>query len=323
MRFNYDLLPGEQLTFEEISQRYGQKYPTEKALTFRGLLSPSTSPRQLVIRAVFAHQAENSPLEDLLFVSDDNDRKNYLRRFEHYMHQGQSFLYLRRNDAAGTLWKVMGESRVYAMLDPNGATAQNLLASRGYRLTLMRQQGDDDYWQLYDPKAQPCFNEARTLQFIVVLETPMLPAPAAVIAGQQVGRRVRVKVLQRASQAEFSAAVSARYGGCVITGTTLSERASAAWVEACYIDASENSEGLLADSSVDNGLFLRSDLRRLFISGRLFIDGEQGTVHIRPALQSEDNLHDIYHDIDGKVCALWQCVPPATRERLKKTVRLF
>ena len=65
----------EHLTFEEISRRYGQKYPAEKALTLRGLLSPSTSPRQLVIRAVFAHQTENSPLEDLLFVSDDNERK--------------------------------------------------------------------------------------------------------------------------------------------------------------------------------------------------------------------------------------------------------
>lgn len=323
MRFNYDLLPGEHLTFEEISQRYGQKYPTEKALTFRGLLSPSTSPRQLVIRAVFAHQAENSPLEDLLFVADDNDRKNYLRRFEHYMHQGQSFLYLRRNDAAGALWKVMGDSRVYAMLDPNGATAQNLLASRGYRLTLMRQQGDDDYWQLFDAQAQPCFSAARTLQFIVVLETPVLPAPAAVIAGQQVGRRVRVKVLQRASQAEFSTAVKARYSGCVITGTTLSADVAAPWVEACHIDVRENSDGLLADNSVDNGLFLRSDLRRLFISGRLLIDGEQGTVHFRQAPQAEDNLHDFYQAIDGKACALWQCVPQATRERLKKMSRLF
>lgn len=323
MRFNYDLLPGEQLTFEEISQRYGQKYPTEKALTFRGLLSPSTSPRQLVIRAVFAHQAENSPLEDLLFVSDDNDRKNYLRRFEHYMHQGQSFLYLRRNDPAVALWKVMGESRVYAMLDPGGATAQNLLASRGYRLTLMRQQGNDDYWQLYDPQAQPCFSEARTLQFIVVLETPALPTPAAVIAGQQVGRRVRVKVLQRAGQTEFSTEVQARYGGCVITGTSLSANVSAPWVEACHIDASENEEGLLADNSVDNGLFLRSDLKRLFISGRLFIDAEQGTVHFRQAPQAEDQLQSFYQDIDGKACALWQYVPQSTRERLKKIVRHF
>lgn len=323
MRFNYDLLPGEQLTFEEIGQRYGQKYPTEKALTFRGLLSPSTSPRQLIIRAVFAHQAENSPLEDLLFVSDDNERKNTLRRFEHYMHQGLSFLYFRRNDAASSLWKVMGESRVYAMLDPNSATAQNLLASRGYRLALMRQQGDDDFWQLFDAGAQPCFKEARALQFIVVLDTPTLPTPAAVIGGQQVGRRVRMKVLQRASQAEFGAAVRARYGGCVITGTTLSENVSAPWVEACHIDRRENQEGLLADNSVDNGLFLRSDLRRLFISGRLTIDSEQGTVHIQQAPLAEDDLHAFYHDIDGKPCALWQQVPLATRERLKKSGRLF
>lgn len=319
MRFNYDLLPGELLTFEEIGRRYGLKYPAEKALTLRGLLSPSTSPRQLVIRAVFAHQAENSPLEDLLFVSDDNERKNYLRRFEHYMQHGQRFLYLRRNDAAKALWKVMGESRVYAMLDPHGAAAQNLLASRGYRLTLMRQQGEDDFWQLFDAAAMPCFKEARTLQFIVVLETPLLPAPAAVIAGQQVGRRVRARLLQRASQAEFSAAVRARYGGCVITGTTLQDNIAAPWVEACHIDARENEEGLLADNSVDNGLFLRSDLQRLFLSGLMFIDGERGTVHFRQLLSVDDELHAFYQEIDGKACALWQQVPAATRERLKKT----
>ena len=89
---------------------------------------------------------------------------------------------------------------MYAMLDPGSATAQNLLTSRGYRLTLMRRQGDDDYWQLFDAQAQPCFSEARTLQFLVVMETPLMPTPGAVIAGQQVGRRVRTKVLQRASR---------------------------------------------------------------------------------------------------------------------------
>lgn len=323
MRFNYDLLPGEHLTFEEIGQRYGQKYPTAKELTLRGLLSPSTSPRQLVIRAVFAHQAENSPLEDLLFVSDDNARKNYLRRFEHYMHQTLRFLYFRRNDAASALWKVMGESRVYAMLDPHSAAAQNLLASRGYRLTLMRQQGEEDFWQLFDASAQPCFSAARTLQFIVVLETPALPPPAAVIAGQQVGRRVRMKVLQQASQTEFNAAVRMRYGSCVITGTCLQQGAAAPWVEACHIDRRENEEGLLADNSVDNGLFLRSDLRRLFISGRLAIDGEQGTVRFRPSANAEDTLHAFYAHIDGQVCALWQQVPPATRARLKKSGAIF
>ncbi|AIX73360.1 HNH endonuclease signature motif containing protein [Mixta calida] len=317
MRFNYDLLPGEHLTFEEISRRYGQKYPAEKALTLRGLLSPSTSPRQLVIRAVFAHQTENSPLEDLLFVSDDNERKNYLRRFEHYMQNGQTFLYLRRNDLAKSLWKVMGESRVYAMLDPGSATAQNLLTSRGYRLTLMRRQGDDDYWQLFDAQAQPCFSEARTLQFLVVMETPLMPTPGAVIAGQQVGRRVRTKVLQRASQAEFAAAVNARYGGCVITGTTVQAHVAAPWVEACHIDTRENDEGLLTDNSVDNGLLLRSDLQRLFISGLLHIDSERGTVHFRQALQADEELLAFYQGIEGQVCALWARVPPATRAKLK------
>jgi hypothetical protein len=43
MRFNVDLTPGDLLTFEEIAQRYALKYPEEKELTARALLSPSTS----------------------------------------------------------------------------------------------------------------------------------------------------------------------------------------------------------------------------------------------------------------------------------------
>lgn len=157
MRFNYDLLPGEQLTFDEIALRYAQQHPEEKELTARGLLSPSTSYRNLVIRALFAQEELNSPLEDLLFVSDDNERKNYLRRFEHYLKNQQAFLYFRRNDEArkSGRWKVIGETRVYAMLDPRSAEAQNLLNSRGFKLVLMRQTEEDEYWQLFDPQAHP------------------------------------------------------------------------------------------------------------------------------------------------------------------------
>lgn len=75
MRFNYDLLPGERLSFEEIALRYAQQYPDEKELTARALLSPSTSYRTLKIRAVFAQEESNSPLEDLLFIANDNERK--------------------------------------------------------------------------------------------------------------------------------------------------------------------------------------------------------------------------------------------------------
>ena len=44
-----------------------------------------------MIRALFAQEELNSPLEDLLFVSDDNERKNYLRRFEHYLKTSRRF----------------------------------------------------------------------------------------------------------------------------------------------------------------------------------------------------------------------------------------
>jgi len=38
MRFNYDLLPGERLTFDEIARRYALQYPDDKELTARALL---------------------------------------------------------------------------------------------------------------------------------------------------------------------------------------------------------------------------------------------------------------------------------------------
>lgn len=320
MRFNYDLLPGQQLSFEEICLRYAQKYPEEKELTLRGLLSPSTAHRHLVIRAVFAHQESSSPLADCLFVAGDNERKNYLRRFEHYLKQQHSFLYFRRSEAEKkeNLWQVMGESKVYAMLDPASAVAQNLLTSRGYTLSLMRQEGEEEHWQLFDAQSQPCFSQSRRIQFIVVLTSPLLKPPSAVMAGTQVGRRVKTRVWQHASQAEFASAVKARYGACVITGTPLTSNMAYPWVEVCHIDTRENEEGFLADNSVDNGLWLRSDLQRLFISRMIAIDGETGALHFRPGGSAEPSLSQFWRELDGKVCALWHLVPQATRQRLSQ-----
>ncbi|KGT95998.1 hypothetical protein NG99_00335 [Erwinia typographi] len=319
MRFNADLIPGDTLSFEEIAQRYALKYPGQKELTARALLSPSTSSRSLVIRAVFANEETNSPLEDLLFIANDNERKNYLRRLEHYLKQQQPFLYFRRTAEAKqeNRWKVMGESHVYAMLDPASAAAQQLISSRGYRLSLMRKEGEDHYWQLFDALAHPCFSVSRRIQFLVVLTSPLLSIPAGVMAGTQVGRQVKAQVWQRVSQAAFSHAVQTRYGACVITGTKLMEHSLFPWVEACHIDLQENEEGLLLDNSADNGLFLRSDLQRLFNSRLLRIDAASGTVHIRYASPENGQLSDYYQEIDGRICALWQQVPAATREKLR------
>ncbi|MEZ3498967.1 HNH endonuclease signature motif containing protein [Pantoea sp. KPR_PJ] len=315
MRFNYDLLPGQQLTFEEIALRYAQQHPDEKALTVRGLLSPSTSYRTLRIRAVFASEESNSPLEDLLFISDDNERKNYLRRFEHYMKTQASFACFRRSKATqrDNLWQVTGESRVYAMIDPRSPTAHQLLASRGYQLVLMREDEQDAYWQLFDPQSQPCFPNSRRIQFMVVLSTPQHTVPTAVMPGMEVGRRVKASVLQRASQAEFLAAVKARYGGCVITGTRVADNASFPWVETCYISQAENEEGLISDNSADNGLFLRSDLQRLFISKLLKIDAQTGQVSFQQQAMEEATLQQDYALLDGQICKLWHRVPEKTR----------
>jgi len=138
-----------------------------------------------------------------------------------------------------------------------------------------------------------------------------------VMPGTEVGRRVKAKVLQRSSQAEFTSAVKARYGACIITGTQLTERHSWPWVEACYIDTQENEEGFLADNSADNGLFLRSDLQRLFINKMISINAETGQVLFNPALETEALITPFYQALEGKVCALWDAVPPGTRERLR------
>ncbi|MCP1204821.1 HNH endonuclease [Pantoea sp. B550] len=319
MRFNYDLLPGERLTFEEIARRYALQYPDDKELTARALLSPSTGLRTLKIRAVFAREESNSPLEDLLFISHDNERKNYLRRFEHYLKQNLSFLYFRRsdNEKRDNLWKVMGSSQVFAMIDPQSATAQNLLNSRGYKLVLMHQDDEDIYWQLFNPQADPCFPQSQRIQFIVVLSTPQHKVPAAVMPGTEVGRRVKARVLQRASQAEFSAGVKARYGACVMTGTELTERHNWPWVEACHIDTQEGDDGVLADNSIDNGLFLRSDLQRLFINRLISIDAESGAIQVHPGEEARQHIAPWYQELEGRICSLWAAVPPATRQRLR------
>lgn len=318
MRFNYDLIPGELLPFEEINDRYGKKYPDDKSLTALGLLSPSTSSKNGTIRAVFASKDSHIAQEDLLFISQDNERKNYLARFEHYLLSQQSFLYFRRpvTPAPWNTWKVMGESRVLAMLDPASIMAQSLLQQRGYTLRLLRTEEEDEYWQLYDRRSQPCFEYARQLQFIVVLTSPLLPPPAGVMAGTQVGRRVKARLWHRASHHEFTAALRARYGACVVTGTPLTEEHAWPWVEACHIDTRENEQGFLLDNSADNGLFLRSDLQRLFASRRMSIDALQGTVHFRCTVPQDSTLLPFYQQLEGQVCALWGRVPETTRQRL-------
>ena len=212
---------------------------------------------------------------------------------------------------------MIGETQVYAMLDTSSAAAQNLLSSRGYKLVLMRQTEEEEYWQLFDRQAHPCFPLSRRIQFLVVLSTPPQKMPAAVMPGTEVGRRVKARVLQRASQAEFSSAVRARYGACIITGTRLTERHSWPWVEACHIDTQENEEGFLADNSVDNGLFLRSDLQRLFINKMISIDAETGQVLFNHALESDASISLFYQALEGKTCVLWDAVPPGTRQRLR------
>lgn len=320
MRFNYDLLPGALLSFDEISERYNQRFPDDKSLTSRGLLSPSTSSKNWTIRAVFASKDSHIPLEDMLFIASDNERKNYLSRFEHYLLHQESFLYFRRpaEPSPWNTWKVMGESKVVAMLDPASIMAQSLLQQRGYTLTLLRTEDEEEYWQLYNSQSQPCFEYSRQLQFIVVLSSPLLPPATGVIQGTQVGRRVKARLWQKASQQEFSASVRARYGACVITGTLLTEENNWPWVEACHIDMRENEMGALLDNHTDNGLFLRSDLQRLFASRRLTIDAVSGVVRFRTALPEDQTLAAFYADLEGKVCALWQQVPLATREKLQK-----
>jgi len=318
MRFNYDLLPGDLLPFDEIAERYSQKYPEDKSLTPHGLLSPSTSSKSWIIRAIFASRDIHGALEDVLFISNDNERKNYLQRFEHYLQRQESFLYFRRPPAPApwNVWKVMGESKVVAMLDPASIMAQSLMAQRGFTLSLLRTDEEEEYWQLYDAQSRPCFEYARQLQFLVVLSSPLLPPTAGVMPGTQVGRRVKARLWQRISQQSFISAVRERYGACVITGTKVHEHATHPWVEACHIVTEENENGVLKDNSVDNGLFLRSDLQRLFASHLLLIDGATGRVAFRHSLPMDEELSTAYQELAGKTCALWEQVPVATRQRL-------
>lgn len=320
MRLNIDWKPGQILSFDEIAARYHQRYPDEKALTPHGLLTPATASKHRIIRAVFASRECHIALDDLLFIAHDNERKNYLQRFEYYLQQQSTFPYFRRpaTEAAWNRWRVMGESRVLAMLDPASIMAQSLLAQRGYQLTLLRSDEEDEYWQLYDRHGQPCFEHARRLQFLVVLLLPTQPPASGVIAGTRVGRRVMARLWQRAGQQAFTSAVRERYGACVITGTRLGDEQAWPWVEACHVDSSENEQGYVLDNSVDNGLFLRSDLQRLYASGRLRIDARAGTIHFRRMLVEDAALLASYQQLDGQVCALWSLVPEPTRQRLSR-----
>ncbi|WP_075182064.1 HNH endonuclease signature motif containing protein [Pantoea sp. 1.19] len=318
MRVHCDFLPGERLTFEEIARRYALRYPQEKALTASGLLSPSTVSHQPLIRAVFAHREFLCPLEELLFISRDNARKNYLMRFEHYLQTGGTFFYFRRHGAASGQWKVMGECRVLALIDPSDSAAQRCVTSRGYQLVALSERDGQRLWQLYDAAQQPCFNRPRPLDFIVILTGAELPPARGVLPGAALDAQARGRIWQRMHEAHFQQRVIGRYGACVVTGTPRLADPPWPWLEVCYIDGRPGEPGRVADTDADNGLLLRSDLRQLFELRLLGIDADSGTVRFRRLNAAEAQLGEAYREIDGRVCRLWTQVPAASRARLKR-----
>ncbi|MDU5838740.1 MAG: HNH endonuclease signature motif containing protein [Pantoea sp.] len=300
---------GEMLLFSEIAMRWRAQCPDEPGLTTGGMLNPARGNAQTPVRALFAHDRINGDLDEFIFIAGDNDYKHYFERLKRAQ-QDQSPLWVFRKPLAGDSWIAEGHMQVARLLSPHSRALKMQLAAKGYRLKQDGRSGDAR-WQLFNGGV-PVLESPRGVEFVLQLYPGTMPVDNA----EETGRRVRREVWVRTQQNMFSSRVRHRYGACVITGLPLSEQVASCWIDAAHIDAAKTADGChLRDNSTDNGLCLRKDLHALFDNRLLFIELPEGRLRFDREKLGE-KVFDDYASLEGQICALWDLVPPATRQRL-------
>ncbi|MEZ3498966.1 HNH endonuclease [Pantoea sp. KPR_PJ] len=301
---------GETLPFSEIALRWRRHNPDEAGLTTGGMLNPSRGNEATRVRALFAHDRINGDLDEFLFIAGDNDYRHYFDRLSHARQLHASF-WVFRKPLTGDSWIVEGEMQVAELLSPHSHALKMQLAAKGYRLKPDNRSGEVR-WQLFNGLV-PVLESPRSIEFVLQLA----PAARPVEAAEEAGRRVRREVWVRTQQHLFSSRVRQRYGACVITGLPLSEQVASCWIDAAHIDSAKSADGsYFRDNSTDNGLCLRKDLHALFDNSLLFIELPEGRLRFDREKLGE-KVFDHYASLDGQICALWDRVPPATRQRLR------
>ncbi|MGJ0191104.1 HNH endonuclease [Pantoea sp. RRHST58] len=301
---------GETLLFNDIALRWRAQSPDEPGLTTGGMLNPSRGNEATLVRALFAHDRINGDLDEFIFIAGDNDYRHYFDRLKRAQ-QDQSPFWVFRKPLTGDAWIAQGHMQVAELLSPHSRALKMQLAAKGYRLKLDNRSGDER-WQLFNGMV-PVLESPRSIEFVLQLSPAAMPEQGA----EERGRRVRREVWMRTQQSLFSSRVRQRYGACVITGLPLSEQVASCWIDAAHIDATKSADGgYLRDNSTDNGLCLRKDLHALFDNRLLFIELPEGRLRFDREKLGE-KVFEHYASLEGQICALWDLVPPATRQRLR------
>ncbi|KHS90348.1 HNH endonuclease signature motif containing protein [Pectobacterium brasiliense] len=299
---------GNSYSFQEAMALYKNDNADHPGLTQGGFLNPAKGSSSTLIRAIFAKEDINGPLPNLLFISGDNENRNYFSRMKKVMEEEGFFLYFNK---VGDGWIYRGERQIIRLLEPSSFEAMQVLNKEGCRLDVVGYKNNEPFWQLIKDERY-LFEKPRIIEFIAVIDLQSSSFLFNKAESSVIGRVREAIIRIRLDQRKFSASVSKLYKNkCIITNAPKIK--DSLYVQACHISNERDSDYNFLDNSPNNGILLRADLHALFDKGLLTIDAKTGIVTF-----ASKELQSFYSEYHNKLCKSWGLVPNKARENLSK-----
>ncbi|MEQ9909388.1 HNH endonuclease signature motif containing protein [Pectobacterium odoriferum] len=299
---------GNSYSFQEAMELYKRDNTNCPGLTQGGFLNPAKGSSSTLIRAIFAREDINGPLPNFLFISGDNENRNYFSRMKKIMEEEKGFLYFNK---VGDSWIYRGESQIIRLLEPSSFEAMEALNEEGYRLEVVGYKNNEPYWQLIKDDRY-LFEKPRIIEFVAAVNLQSSPSLFNKTEDIVIGRVREAIIRIRLDQKLFSTSVSKLYKNkCIITHAPKIKESL--YVQACHISNEKDSDYNFLDNSSNNGVLLRADLHALFDKGLLTIDAKTGIVTF-----ASKELQLFYSEYHKKQCKSWELVPSKARENISK-----
>lgn len=299
---------GNSYSFQEAMELYKNDNINQPGLTQGGFLNPASGTSSTLIRAIFAREDLNGPLPNFLFVSGDNEYRNYFSRMKKVAEEEARFLYFNK---VGDKWIYRGESQILRLLEPSSFEAMQALNQDGYRLDVVGYKNNEPFWQLIKDDKY-LFENPRVIEFIAILDLQSFPFELTNVEDSVIGRVREAIIRIRLDQKKFSTSVSKQYKSkCIITQAPKID--GSLYIQACHISDEKDADYNFIDNSSNNGILLRADLHALFDKKLLTIDADTGIVFF-----ASKELQLLYPDYHNKQCKSWELVPNKSREMLSK-----
>lgn len=296
---------GNSYSFQEAMELYKNDNVNHPGLTQGGFLNPAKGSPSTLIRAIFAREDINGPLPNFLFVSGDNENRNYFSRMKKVMEEASDFLYFNK---VGDGWIYRGESQIIRLLEPSSFEAMQSLNEEGYCLDVVGYKNNEPFWQLIKDGVF-LFEKPRTIEFIAIIDFQSSLSLFNKRDDAVIGRVREAIIRVRLDQKKFSTSVSKLYKNkCIITHANKIKESL--YVQACHISNEKDSDYNFLDNSSDNGILLRADLHALFDKELLNIDANTGVVTF-----ASNELQSFYSEYHNKPCKSWDLVPNKAKEK--------